>query len=109
MDQDEIQVTIHLPTTLTSTFKISSGGELQIGADVAQKIEDFASNNQVTELSFSLDSYLMVNDLEDKESNSLNIRETTRLALIAARLGQGLFRRNLEQRYGHSCAITGIS
>ena len=47
-------------------------------------------------------------DLEAIYSNQI-IPETTRLALIQARIGQGLFRLELMKRYNSSCAVTGIA
>lgn len=44
-------------------------------------------------------------DLRDLDQSPLN--ETTRAALIDARLGQGRFRRELLRRWGGACAVTG--
>lgn len=40
---------------------------------------------------------------------SAEVAETTREALIDARLGQGKFRQDLIQRFGRACAVTGCS
>jgi hypothetical protein len=43
----------------------------------------------------------------DQVQKDATINQATRKALIAARLGQGSFRRKLEQRWGSGCAVTG--
>jgi predicted restriction endonuclease len=47
-----------------------------------------------------------VRDLEQIQ-NDKQISETTRQALINARLGQGQFRADLERRWNGLCAVTG--
>lgn len=44
-------------------------------------------------------------DLEEIKRSGL--KETTREALIQARIGQGAFRRDVDQLWGGSCAVTG--
>jgi|GEM_PF-593831 hypothetical protein len=46
-------------------------------------------------------------DIEEIKNSNLN--ETEREALIAARLGQGQFRRGLEDMWGNQCAVLGCS
>ncbi len=38
-----------------------------------------------------------------------NISETTRVALVDARLGQGRYRNDVAQLWGHACAVSGCS
>ena len=47
-------------------------------------------------------------DLEDIQSTP-GLNNTTRQALIAARVGQGQFRKQVAQRWGGSCAVNGCA
>ena len=49
----------------------------------------------------------LVHDLEQIRNDKRIRSETTKVALIAARRGQGQFRADLEQRWGCLCAVTG--
>jgi hypothetical protein len=49
----------------------------------------------------------LVRDLEQIQNDKRIKSETTRLALISARLGQGQFRADLERRWNGRCALTG--
>ncbi len=53
-----------------------------------------------------------INEWEELETKRISedkkLRETTRMALIKARLGQGLFRENLT-KIEHRCRITGVT
>ncbi len=48
------------------------------------------------------------NDIEDIQANP-GLDSTTRRALIAARIGQGQFRKQVAQRWGQVCAVNGCA
>ncbi|SOZ16999.1 HNH endonuclease [Cupriavidus taiwanensis] len=48
----------------------------------------------------------IVEDLQEIEQS--NLSETTRKQLVDARLGQGRYRRELEEHWGAACAVTGV-
>lgn len=54
------------------------------------------------------ESDLLLEDVAQIE-RSADVAETTREALIDARLGQGKFRQDLIERFGGACAVTGCS
>jgi bifunctional DNA-binding transcriptional regulator/antitoxin component of YhaV-PrlF toxin-antitoxin module len=107
-DQDRVEVTIHTsPIALKRAFRISSGGELQVRNDEAQMIKAYSRNHET--LVFSFETFVVADDNPDPDEGPEQIaRETTRLALVAARRGQGPFRKKLETKYHSRCAVTNL-
>lgn len=48
-------------------------------------------------------------DLVDQEANKRRLSETTRDAIVKARVGQGKFRTDLLRRWGRQCSLTGLA
>lgn len=53
--------------------------------------------------------YIMKEDVENTINNYADLTETERISLIKSRVGQGMFRDNLLEKYGGTCVITGIN
>jgi hypothetical protein len=109
-DGDKLKVDIHLgQNTISGCFHVSSGGELQVNATIGAQIGEYARGNNAESISFSTSSLpLPLGDIDELQTKLGDVSETTRTAIIAARIGQGLFRQRLFKVYHGRCAITGI-
>jgi hypothetical protein len=91
-------------------FRVSSGGELQVGAEIAEQIKSYAQSNPAESVGFSMEvpsSALSDIDQAKVKGEFKDVPETERDAIIAARLGQGSFRAGLMRAYKRKCAVTG--
>jgi predicted restriction endonuclease len=92
-------------------FRVNSGGELQVGAEIAEQIKSYAQSNPAAEsVAFSMEvPSSAVSDIDQAKVKGefKDVPETERDAIIAARLGQGSFRADLMRAYKRKCAVTG--
>ena len=111
-DGDEISATLRLGGKFASDefFHITSGGELYLPSQIADQVKLFAQNNPGASISFQMRiDPSPADDIKRIEDEPKDPTETTRRALIAARVGQGKFRTKLMLKYGRKCAVTGVS
>lgn len=96
--------------SVSGRFHVTSGGELYLPAEIANQVEIYAKNNPRASISFEMEvEPNAVEDIERERPELRNLPETTRQAIIAARIGQGEFRTKLMLKYGRRCAVTGVS
>ena len=96
--------------SVSGRFHVTSGGELYLPAEIANQVEIYAKNNPRASISFEMEvEPNAVEDIERERPELRNLPETTRQAIIAARIGQGRIRAKLMLKYGRRCAVTGVS
>lgn len=97
--------------SVTDTFSVSSGEELQLSKILADKIESVAKSNPQGLIKFTAVGSSDGTELEDINAVEPELDEllpTERKALIDARLGQGRFRTDLLRVWNSSCAVTEV-
>lgn len=100
------------------SFHVTSGGELYLGSDIADEVGNYARKNPKGSVSFTiLRAFRNVDarnvnafdDIRKAKPELRDLPETTRRAIIAARIGQGEFRARLMRKHGKMCAVTGVA
>lgn len=104
--------------------EIESASQFKIIADRLREIPEFVIRNETGNslLSSALDSYVnylafgYANDSDRSIQSDIqaisadrSVTDTTRAALIEARIGQGRFRKELIEKYEGRCAVTGLA
>lgn len=92
---------------VTDVFKVSSGRELLLSKPLADRIEAVAKRQPHGVVVFNSTEATDATLLEDIYA-AAGLPSTERMALIAARLGQGRFRDQLMRVWDGRCAVTGI-
>lgn len=91
-------------------FRVNSGGEIQVGSTIAERIKIFARSHPAQSVRFSANApSTTLIDIKTAEGELKDLPETEREAIRAARLGQGYFRAKLIQKYKGKCAVTGTA
>ena len=115
--QYDVQDGVRLDVTLlfgrercNGQFLVSSGGELHVGAAIAKRIKIYAQHSPNGSVQFRMETFSSAwKDIDAEEKSLKSLPQTQREQIIAARLGQGLFRNRLMRFYGGKCAVTGIA
>ncbi|HVF72320.1 MAG TPA: HNH endonuclease signature motif containing protein [Chthoniobacterales bacterium] len=86
---------------------------LMLGQLISADVLRIVQGTRIEETPDAVDTELRgINEWEELETKRISedrrLRETTRMALIKARVGQGLFRENLT-KMEHRCRITGVT
>ena len=90
------------PSGVTKNGNPFSPGGIYVGFETKYAVIEFLSIIYGIEIKGNI-----LKDLENIQSSKVS--ETTKKQLIDARLGQGKFRKNLEQKFGKKCPVTGIT
>lgn len=110
-DGCEVSVTLRFGRkAVPGLFHVTSGGELYLPVKIADQVEIYARKYPDASVYFEMEGDPnAVDDIEKIKLELKDLPETTRRAIIEARIGQGEFRTKLMRKYGRKCAVTGVA